>query len=127
LTITLISIIVAYSTYSILQRYRRYRAGETPTFFAFEIGAWAQQFLENLTRQRRDDVPVEVGEKARSQFSADAELGTEGPLTELGATQPFGTNENPAELPTERWSWRSRVSRIFTVRPRHGSSPTSGS
>ncbi|KAI3317392.1 hypothetical protein HD806DRAFT_372394 [Xylariaceae sp. AK1471] len=128
LTTVLISIILGYGIYAIRQRYQRYRAGEAPTFFLFEMEASVRRFLYNLSLQRRDNIPVVVEEKTRGRFSADAELGTEGPLTELGSSQPFGTKENPAELPTsERWSWRSRVSRMLTVRPKHGSSTTARS
>ncbi|GAP86689.1 hypothetical protein SAMD00023353_2000380 [Rosellinia necatrix] len=55
--------------------------------------------------------------KKRAKWKTpDAELGTEGPLTELAATHSFGTKENPAELPApERFSWRSRVSRMSRI------------
>ncbi|KAI0542803.1 hypothetical protein GGR58DRAFT_171622 [Xylaria digitata] len=127
LTAILITIIVTYVAYSTLQRYRRYRTGEAATFFVFEAEAWVRRQL----RGRRGSSASSSSDYATDDEKAagdrrrkipDAELGTDGPLTELGSVQPFGTKENPAELPTsERWSWRSRVSRILTVRTRQGS------
>ncbi|KAF2967042.1 hypothetical protein GQX73_g6548 [Xylaria multiplex] len=127
LTAILITIIVAYAAYSTLQRYRRFRAGETATFFVFEAEAWVRRQLR-LDRGRRGSKASgatedeKAGDERDRRKIPDAELGTDGPLTELGSAQPFGTKENPAELPSsERWSWRSRVSRILTVRTRQGS------
>ncbi|KAI8631603.1 hypothetical protein F5Y19DRAFT_399744 [Xylariaceae sp. FL1651] len=121
LTTILITLILAYGTYTTLQKYRRYRAGETTTFFVFETGAWLRRRLR-MNGSRRDDTLN--GEKAGDGWAKnipDAELGTDGPLPELGAGHPLGTKENPAELGSERRSWMSRVSRMFTVRSRNGS------
>ncbi|GAW15550.1 hypothetical protein ANO14919_049640 [Xylariales sp. No.14919] len=120
LTTILITIIVTYAGYSTMRQYRRYRAGQTTTFFVFQMHAWVRRQLR--LKQRADDTAVEEEKELDRRKIPDAELGTEGPLTELGSAQPFGTKENPAELPTMgRWSWKSRVSRMLTVRTRQGS------
>ncbi|KAI0418985.1 hypothetical protein F5X98DRAFT_88134 [Xylaria grammica] len=120
LTTILITIIVTYAGYSTTRQYRRYRAGQTTTFFVFQMHAWVRRQLR--LKQRADDEAVEEEKELDRRKIPDAELGTEGPLTELGSAQPFGTKENPAELPTMgRWSWKSRVSRMLTVRTRQGS------
>ncbi|KAI1298098.1 hypothetical protein F5Y03DRAFT_275231 [Xylaria venustula] len=125
LTGVLIAIIATYTGYSTLQRYKRYRAGETDKFFLFTAEAWVRR---RLHLRRRSDSSSDAGdlEKAGGGFriwrTADAELGTEGPVPELGDAKPLGTEENPAELPTvDRSSWRSRVSRILTARTQQGS------
>ncbi|KAI0405493.1 hypothetical protein F4802DRAFT_171984 [Xylaria palmicola] len=122
LTILLV-IFATYGWYCVLQRYRRYRAGEAKTFFVFEAQAWARRRLlrwrERWWRRGTTTATEQQDEEkapARRRLP-DAELGTEGPLPELGSTQPYGTMENPAELATaERWSWMSRVSRKLNVR-----------
>lgn len=62
-----------------------------------------------------------VGGRQSKARNADAELGTDGPLPELGPGDPLGTKENPAELAASvassvRNSWMSHVSRIFAPR-----------
>ncbi|TGJ79252.1 hypothetical protein E0Z10_g9515 [Xylaria hypoxylon] len=122
LTAVLITIIATYGAYTILQRYRRYRAGETTEFFVFQVEAWVRRQLRLKQRVGGTTMEEKEGDGRDRRKIPDAELGTEGPLPELGSAQPFGTKENPAELPTmERWSWRSRMSRILTVRTRRGS------
>ncbi|KAI0424736.1 hypothetical protein F5Y09DRAFT_129809 [Xylaria sp. FL1042] len=158
LTGILIAIIGTYGAYSTLQRYRRYRAGETDEFFVFTIEAWVRRQTHKarnlplirkiLSKSRRgnsdgrggdDDESAEKGGGSGGggggrrwrRMPPDAELGTEGPLPELDDSKPFGTVENPAELPSvdrpgpgggggggggDRASWRSRVSRILTAR-----------
>ncbi|KAI8949795.1 hypothetical protein F4801DRAFT_385495 [Xylaria longipes] len=142
LTTILISLIAGYGAYTILRQYRRYRAGETKEFFVFQMEAWVRQQLHflhifGLSRHSQNSTTTEgESEKTRRWKVPDAELGTEGPLTELGDTFSFGTKENPAELPTptttpatttDRWSWRSRVSRMLTVRTTRNGSVASGS
>ncbi|TRX90930.1 hypothetical protein FHL15_008135 [Xylaria flabelliformis] len=133
LTAILISLLAGYGAYSIIRQYRRYKAGETKEFVGFRIEAWIWRFFDNRRRKKNMAAAAAAAamrdEKPKRRKLPDAELGTEGPLTELGDTKPFGTMENPAELPTpttptkttttertERWSWRSRVSRMLTVR-----------
>ncbi|KAI0808791.1 hypothetical protein GGR55DRAFT_185148 [Xylaria sp. FL0064] len=134
LTGILIAIIAGYGAYSTLHRYRRYRAGETDEFFVFTIEAWARHQLHKFQRLplvarvfRRgsktgtnsdEDEEKGGGDKRKwRRMPPDAELGTEGPLPELDDSKPFGTVENPAELPSvDRLSWMSRVSRILTAR-----------
>ncbi|KAI0521673.1 hypothetical protein F5B22DRAFT_546414 [Xylaria bambusicola] len=134
LSAVLITIIIAYTSYSILYRYRRYRAGETESFFLFEIKTWVGTRARAVKRKilREKDI-YSVDEKAgdgrdrRKKWKLpDAELGTEGPLPELGDEKPFGTMENPAELPSvDRSSWRSRMSRILSPnRATVGSKPS---
>ncbi|KAI0487725.1 hypothetical protein F4859DRAFT_267861 [Xylaria cf. heliscus] len=149
LTTILISLIAGYGTYSALRQYRRYRAGETKEFFVFTMEEWVRRrvFLFRDRRRKRsknttgeDDEDDEKAEARRRWKVPDAELGTEGPVPELGDTKAVGTMENPAELdsppppplplpPTahDRWSWRSRVSRILTVRTAKHGSEASGS
>ncbi|KAH8163071.1 hypothetical protein CIB48_g5183 [Xylaria polymorpha] len=145
LTTILISLIAGYGTYSFVWHYRRYRRGETNEFFlflwVFKAEAWMRRrlriFHAPLRRWNSNHTTSTEGEKAgaRRWKIPDAELGTEGPLTELGDTKPFGTKENPAELPIpttptttpERWSWRSRVSRILPARTARRGSVASGS
>jgi hypothetical protein len=107
----------------VLRQYRRYRAGKTTKFFVFEIEEWVRRRLlrfDGLRWRWGDAAGVEVVE-VKTKNMPDAELDTEGPLPELGGRQPFGTMENPAELSTvERFSWRSRVSRMFIVHSRRG-------
>ncbi|KAK5626725.1 hypothetical protein RRF57_002440 [Xylaria bambusicola] len=135
LSAVLITIIVAYTSYSILYRYRRYRAGETESFFLFEIKAWVgsrMRALKGLVIREKDvySVDEKAGDgrdrRKRKWKLPDAELGTDGPLPELGDEKPFGTQENPAELPTvDRSSWRSRMSRILSPnRLTQGSKPS---
>ncbi|KAI1279015.1 hypothetical protein F5Y07DRAFT_397514 [Xylaria sp. FL0933] len=133
LTGILIAIIAGYGAYSTLHRYRRYRAGETDEFFVFTIEAWVRHQLHKLRtlplirtilgQGKSGTNSDENGEKGGGdkrrwkRMPPDAELGTEGPLPELDDSKPFGTVENPAELPSvDRLSWRSRVSRILTAR-----------
>ncbi|KAI0545573.1 hypothetical protein F4679DRAFT_599334 [Xylaria curta] len=132
LTTILISLLAGYGAYSIIRQYRRYKAGETKDFVGFRIEAWVWRFFDN--RRRKKNMAAMTEEKPKRRKLPDAELGTEGPLTELGDTKPFGTIENPAELPTpttptttERWSWRSRVSRMLTVRSTKDGSVAPGS
>ncbi|KAI1750491.1 hypothetical protein F4782DRAFT_246485 [Xylaria castorea] len=134
LTTILISLITGYGAYLVVRQYRRYKAGETKEFVVFQIEAWVWRFFDN--RRRKKNIPPTGEEKPKRRKLPDAELGTEGPLTELGDTKPFGTKENPAELPTpttpttttmERGSWRSRVSRMLTVRSTKDGSVASGS
>ncbi|KAI0450006.1 hypothetical protein F5B21DRAFT_529342 [Xylaria acuta] len=139
LTTILISLLAGYGAYSILRQYRRYKAGETKEFFVFQaeawIEAWVWRFFDNRRRKNNNSTTSTVEEeKAKRRKLPDAELGTEGPLPELGDTKAYGTQENPAELPTltaptattERWSWRSRVSRILPVRSTRNGSVTPG-
>ncbi|KAI1419760.1 hypothetical protein F5Y12DRAFT_195512 [Xylaria sp. FL1777] len=135
LTGILIAIIATYSAYATLRRYRRYRAGETEEFFVFQVEAWVRGRVRMMSRRRgqwggggggsdsekaEEDGGGDMNRRRRRKMP-DAELGTEGPLPELGSSQPFGTKENPAELPTvDRSSWRSRVSRIFVARSQQG-------
>ncbi|KAI3338095.1 hypothetical protein F4824DRAFT_98277 [Ustulina deusta] len=127
LTAILISIIAAYGGYSVLRRYRRYRAGETAEFFVLRAEARVRRLILFVRRRGRkkggegeedDEKGGDERDRRRRWWKMpDAELGTEGPLPELGSSHAYGTKENPAELATvDRWSWRSRVSRIFTVR-----------
>ncbi|KAI1744709.1 hypothetical protein F4680DRAFT_405779 [Xylaria scruposa] len=134
LTTILISLLAGYGAYSIIRQYRRYKAGETKEFVGFRIEAWVWRFFDNRRRKKNMAAAMTAEEKPKRRKLPDAELGTEGPLTELGDTKPFGTMENPAELPTpttptatERWSWRSRVSRMLTVRSTRDGSVAPGS
>ncbi|KAI0858048.1 hypothetical protein F4860DRAFT_487515 [Xylaria cubensis] len=135
LTTILISLLAGYGAYSIIRQYRRYKAGETKEFVGFRIEAWIWRFFDNRRRKKNMAVAAMREEKPKRRKLPDAELGTEGPLTELGDTKPFGTMENPAELPTpttptttpDRWSWRSRVSRMLTVRSTRDESVAPGS
>ena len=71
-------------------------------------------YSEDIDDEKR---AIEARARRWKRKVPDAELGTEGPLPELGDAQALGTKENPAELPTvDRSSWRSRVSRILTPR-----------
>ncbi|KAI0873267.1 hypothetical protein GGS24DRAFT_402234 [Hypoxylon argillaceum] len=142
------AIIAAYGGWALLQRYRRYRAGELSTFFARRslpnkelFTSWALRLrvdgLWLLLHQRRPwrsaaaaaagdekDPPSPMDDKRKLP---DAELGTEGPVPELGGSYAWGTKENPAELPipvdvpTERRSWMARLSSTLTARAKSGS------
>ncbi|KAI0111142.1 hypothetical protein GGR51DRAFT_557548 [Nemania sp. FL0031] len=165
LIVILSAIIGVYGGYSLLQRYRRYRSGETSEFIVFpraedfaafpgQVAGWVRRVGFDGLRKRisRYGSGAGVGEeKDTEEYAArrklpDAELGTEGPVPELGDTYARGTEENPAELaspeipahealevppvPPERWSWLSRVSRVsrmLTVRARSGGATTPGS
>ncbi|KAI1127235.1 hypothetical protein F5Y10DRAFT_266309 [Nemania abortiva] len=150
--IVILSVIIAvYGGYSVLRRYRRYRAGETSEFIVFpgmqvvaaQVASWVRgvRFDGIHLRRRGTDVGMDEKETAASRRKLpDAELGTEGPVPELGSTYARGTEENPAELaspelpalpeppeppePPERSSWMSRVSRMLTVHRKSGRAAT---
>ncbi|KAI1330000.1 hypothetical protein F5Y16DRAFT_408885 [Xylariaceae sp. FL0255] len=102
LTTILLATVFLYLTWSLVSRYRR--------------------------RQRRLGGPGGRCCAFRRCQAPDAELGTDGPLPELGPADPLGSKDNPAELigssrtrkRETRWSLMSRVSRMFTVRSRNG-------
>ncbi|KAI5860962.1 hypothetical protein GGS23DRAFT_203199 [Durotheca rogersii] len=111
----LILMILGFLAFGLLRRYRRYRAGETETFVPWQLGTRVKRIFGRWrARLRRAD----GGFGKRPSKNIDAELGTDGPTPELGAGAPLGTKENPAELEetTERNSWASRMSRVFTAR-----------
>ncbi|KAI0010839.1 hypothetical protein F4779DRAFT_576337 [Xylariaceae sp. FL0662B] len=99
--------------FAALRRYRRYHAGQIyrcfPIACDFRGVMW---WRKRHVWQRKEPI--------RRTGDPDAELGTDGPIPELGPGNPLGTNENPAELigNDKRKSWMSRVSRIFTTRLR---------
>ncbi|KAI1453250.1 hypothetical protein F4805DRAFT_444454 [Annulohypoxylon moriforme] len=113
----LIVIILGFLATVTFRRYRRYRAGKIEAFFPFEpkllakavLGRWSSGLVPS--HRNRGNPPPKF---------PDAELGTDGPIPELGPGDPLGTKENPAELAGSgvRSSWMSNVSRIFTGRLR---------
>ncbi|KAI1212141.1 uncharacterized protein F4807DRAFT_417665 [Annulohypoxylon truncatum] len=113
----LIVIILGFLATVTFRRYRRYRAGKIEAFFPFQPTLWAKQVMgkwssrSNPPHRSPGDLPAKV---------PDAELGTDGPIPELGPGDPLGTKDNPAELAGSgaRNSWMSHVSRIFTGRLR---------
>ncbi|KAI1473347.1 hypothetical protein F4774DRAFT_415903 [Daldinia eschscholtzii] len=113
----LIGIILGYFATRMFRRYRRYRAGKIERFIPFDVSLLASRvFAKCLGR-----VPShQTGALERPSRYVDAELGTDGPIPELGSGDPLGTKENPAELSVHsaRNSWVSRMSRIFTVKLR---------
>ncbi|KAI0844290.1 hypothetical protein F5Y00DRAFT_203068 [Daldinia vernicosa] len=113
---TLIGIILGYFATIIFRRYRRYRAGEIERFLPFDVSALASR----LFAKRKNGLLSHQTTVIRPPRYPGAELGTDGPIPELGAGSPLGTKENPAELGVDnaRNSWVSRVSRIFTVKLR---------
>lgn len=142
LTAILITILAAYGAWAMLKRYRRYRAGETtgtetesgPELFVFQVEAWVRRLLLRLNKNKTttDDDGLEDEDEGKGRPRRklpDAELGTNGPLPELADTKPFGTKENPAELPSatttqERISgWRERVTRMSRLFTKHMSAP----
>ncbi|KAI1472129.1 uncharacterized protein F4812DRAFT_453944 [Daldinia caldariorum] len=111
----LISIILCYLAARIFRRYRRYRAGKVERFLPFDARLWTSCIFA----KRSDGLPSHKTTLERPPRCVDAELGTDGPIPELGPGDPLGTKENPAELSVNgvnntRNSWVSRVSRIFT-------------
>ncbi|KAI1160810.1 hypothetical protein F5B18DRAFT_630936 [Nemania serpens] len=137
-TAILISIIAIYSTYAILRRYRRYRAGDAMAVREFLPAALSlipvrlslslspPRFCLRLHRRgtaATTETEVEDEKPAYARKLPDAELGIDGPVPELASTYARGTRENPAELPsTERGSWKMRVSRMFLAARARGSS-----
>ncbi|KAI1073551.1 hypothetical protein F5B20DRAFT_574720 [Whalleya microplaca] len=109
----LIFLILGVLAFMILRRYRRYHFGQIDKFLpvGFKLG----RILE-----WRDKIVPQSKEAAHQTKMPDAELGTDGPIPELGPGNPLGTKENPAELigNDEQKSFMSRVSKIFTVRLR---------
>ncbi|KAI1091429.1 hypothetical protein F5B19DRAFT_278013 [Rostrohypoxylon terebratum] len=109
----LIVIILGFLASVTFRRYRRYRAGKVDAFFPFHprhrvkaiLGKWSgrSEASHQETRNVSSTIP-------------DAELGTDGPLPELGPGDPIGTKDNPAELAGTgvRNSWMSHVSRMFS-------------
>ncbi|KAI1170484.1 hypothetical protein F4777DRAFT_110277 [Nemania sp. FL0916] len=135
ITAILIATMAAYATYAVWRRYRAYRAAGAEAGVEPSMKIWIREQLSEFcfvfSHQLRHalmylrNLRSATEEKEKTPTSkkfADAELGTEGPLPELGSTHAFGTKENPAELPAlERFSWISRVtriSRIFVARTR---------
>ncbi|KAI2605348.1 uncharacterized protein GGS25DRAFT_426955 [Hypoxylon fragiforme] len=114
----LILLILGSFVIASIRRYRRYRAGEVSTFFPLRVTAWGRKMLDKWSNSISSHRPT----LHRPRKYADAELGTDGPIPELGPAGPLGTKENPAELEeyssSARDSWRSRVSRIFPAKLR---------
>ncbi|KAL7621772.1 hypothetical protein AAE478_009099 [Parahypoxylon ruwenzoriense] len=111
----LILLILGFVAIALFRRYHRYRAGKIEAFLPFRLGIRISRMFEKWSNGSASSQRSPV---TRSYKSPDAELGTDGPIPELGPGPPLGTKENPAELAgnSERNSWMSRVSRIFTVR-----------
>ncbi|KAI0886456.1 uncharacterized protein GGS22DRAFT_128983 [Annulohypoxylon maeteangense] len=113
----LIVIILGFLATVSFRRYRRYRAGKIEAFIPFKPRHWAKAILGKWSSRSmpshrdRGNLPPKL---------PDAELGTDGPIPELGPGDPLGTKENPAELAGNgvRNSWMSNMSRIFTGRLR---------
>ncbi|KAI0839346.1 hypothetical protein F5Y06DRAFT_286386 [Hypoxylon sp. FL0890] len=112
----LIVIVFGFLTVTTLRRYHRYRAGKIDSFLPRCIGRHIRNFLGRWksrlpSHQITGNVPAK---------DLDAELGTDGPIPELGPGNPLGTKENPAELAGNgaRNSWMSQVSRIFNTKLR---------
>ncbi|KAI0890836.1 hypothetical protein F4806DRAFT_347346 [Annulohypoxylon nitens] len=109
----LIVIILGFLASVTFRRYRRYRAGKIEAFFPFHPRLRAKAILDKWSGRLKTS-HQETGNV--SSKIPDAELGTDGPLPELGPGDPLGTKENPAELAGTgvRNSWMSHVSRMFT-------------
>ncbi|KAI1407918.1 hypothetical protein F5Y13DRAFT_205596 [Hypoxylon sp. FL1857] len=112
----LIVMILGFLAVTTFRRYRRYRAGKIESFFPPCIGLRITKFLGRWKSER-------PSHRTSTNFSAknlDAELGTDGPIPELGPGNPLGTRDNPAELigSSVRNSWMSQVSRILTTKMR---------
>ncbi|KAI2775987.1 hypothetical protein F4815DRAFT_370276 [Daldinia loculata] len=112
----LIGIILGYFATIIFRRYRRYRAGRIERFLPFDVSTLASRIFA----KRKNGLPSQETTVIRPPRYLGAELGTDGPMPELGSGSPLGTKDNPAELGVDsaRNSWVSRVSRIFTVKLR---------
>ncbi|KAI8956730.1 hypothetical protein F5Y11DRAFT_342160 [Daldinia sp. FL1419] len=112
----LIGIILGYFATTTIRRYRQYRTGKVERFFPLDLGALAGRILAGGTN-RIPSHPTTMIQPPRYP-NPGAELGTDGPIPEIGSGSPLGTKENPAELGVNsaRNSWVSRVSRIFTVK-----------
>ncbi|KAI1189195.1 hypothetical protein F5B17DRAFT_450435 [Nemania serpens] len=128
-TAILTSIIAIFSIYAILRRYRRYRAGDTKEFLPCPFSLSKLSFFSKTsttttttTTKTKTKTTMACGsgkQRWRRSKLPDAELGIDGPVPELGSTYARGTRENPAELPSERVSWKMRVSRmLLTARAR---------
>ncbi|KAI0376750.1 hypothetical protein F5Y04DRAFT_285552 [Hypomontagnella monticulosa] len=109
----LIVMILGYLTVASIRRYRRYRLGKVKTLLPFRLRPFTQKWKWDAVLPSHRTIPG-----PRPSKNPDAELGTDGPLPELGPGDPLGTKENPAELAGNvvRNSWVSQVSRIFTTR-----------
>ncbi|OTA58975.1 hypothetical protein K449DRAFT_467159 [Hypoxylon sp. EC38] len=112
----LIVILFGFLAVAILRRYRRYRTGKIDSFLPLCMGLFIRNFVGKWGhRESSHRTPGNLPAK-----DLEAELGTDGPIPELGPGNPLGTKENPAELVGSgvRNSWMSQVSRIFTTKMR---------
>ncbi|KAI0173022.1 hypothetical protein GGR52DRAFT_432411 [Hypoxylon sp. FL1284] len=116
LSAVLIFMILTSLAVGAVRRYRRYRAGEVKAFFPPGLGEFFRKFITKPSSRP----PSECVAASQSSKSLEAELDTEGPISELGPGVPLGMKDNPAELGESgvRNSWMSHVSRMFTVRMR---------
>ncbi|KAI1137679.1 hypothetical protein F5Y05DRAFT_414237 [Hypoxylon sp. FL0543] len=112
----LIVILFVFLAATTFRRYHRYRTGKIDSFLPPCIGLRARDLLG----KRGSGLPSHQNPANTSAKDLEAELGTDGPVPELGPGNPLGTKENPAELPgsSERYSWMSQVSRIFNTKLR---------
>ncbi|KAH9905482.1 hypothetical protein F4778DRAFT_730138 [Xylariomycetidae sp. FL2044] len=129
LTSVLIMIIAGFTSFLLVRRYRRYRAGEVAKMVPVGLGAWVRGAGVGAGRKWCVFGRGFSSFRSKAAYShwprgVDAELGTDGPTPELAADDPLGSKGNPAELESpdkpasdNRWSWVSRVSkRMLSVR-----------
>ncbi|KAI0105343.1 hypothetical protein F4776DRAFT_474420 [Hypoxylon sp. NC0597] len=113
----LIVILFGFLAVTLLRRYRRYRTGKIDSF----LPPCMRLCIRNFVRKWKSGEPSHRAPGNLSAKDLEAELGTDGPIPELGPGNPLGTKENPAELVGSggaRNSWMSQVSRIFTTKMR---------
>ncbi|KAI1260380.1 hypothetical protein F5Y18DRAFT_420160 [Xylariaceae sp. FL1019] len=126
LTTILITILLLYTAHSTLRQYRRYRSGskENAPFFTFLFTTPSRASRLSRSLFAADSISLSHSLKSIPTLS-DLALEATSPMSELGAGDPLGSKDNPAELATtDSKSFMSRVSRMFTVRSRRSSTST---
>lgn len=113
--------------YVMFRRHRNKGIGQGEEKIPVGVGVWVQRSGERLqaAAELQGSAPAWA-----SPWGSRAELGTDGPIPELGTgSSGFGSRDNPAELDgrevaasRHRWSWLSHVSEKLSVRSKSSKS-----